>query len=77
MVAKKKMANPRRNTKASIRFWRKEAKMTYSPYRKVISVMISYMLRVWEKNLAGVKITMPAKAIDSISNKRRNFFENF
>ena len=77
IIARNKMTNPRRNTNASIRFWFKEAKITYSPYIEVMMVIISYMLRVCEKNLAGVKITIPVKAIASNSSRRRNRTENF
>jgi hypothetical protein len=65
ITVSKKIKKPRRKTNASILLWFKEAKITNSAYINVIRVMISYTLRVWEKNLAGVKITAPEKTTAS------------
>jgi hypothetical protein len=61
------MTNPSRKMKASSRFWAREVKMTYNPYIAVTRMIISYVLRVCEKNLAGVKITAPEKITASVA----------
>ena len=43
----------------------------------MIRVMISYILRVYEKILAGVKTTAHAKIIASPFNKKSTRSENF